>query len=72
MFYNTDTTNQPSYATGGFRRVASGLAALAVTVAVQGSLLAGFNHLATRADQESQVNAKAVTLPAVTVVHKRG
>jgi hypothetical protein len=54
-------------------KVAAFAAAAAVTLAVQGSMLASFDNLAVAAPAASSASctATAITLPTVEVVHAR-
>lgn len=53
-------------------KVGALFAAVAVTFTLQGSILAGFNHLADQAQASALANCSAVTLPSVTVIPARG
>ena len=45
--------------------------AVVVTLGVQGSMLAGFDHLATNAPLNFDTTCKAGTLPTLEMVHAR-
>ena len=53
-------------------KVLGAIAAIAATLVIQGTLLTGFDHLAARGAVDAAATTHMATLPAVTVVHKRG
>ena len=61
-----------SFALQNSHKVVSLFAAVAVTLALHGSLLAGFGHLANQSPTPVLANCGAVTLPTVTVAGGRG
>ena len=71
---NTATVNTTSAAyNSGFAHKAIGaIAAVAVTLVLQSTLLAGFDHLAARDAVDTAATTQMATLPAVTVVAPRG
>ena len=74
---NAAHTASATYTTSRLHKVLGAVVALAVTFVVQGTMLAGFDHVSAKAALESPVdspimNAKMITLPTVTVVHGRG
>jgi len=52
-------------------KVVSLFAAVAVTLTLQNSMLAGFSHLADQAQASAQANCSVATLPTVTVTGTR-
>ena len=61
-----------AYNNGVAYKVLGAVAALAATLVLQGTLLTGFDHLAARDAVNAAATTRTATLPAVTVVHKRG
>ncbi len=61
-----------AYNSGSAHKVLGAIAAVAVALVLQGSLLAGFEHLAARNAVEGASATQMATLPAVTVVAPRG
>ena len=71
---NTATVNTASaaYKNGTAHKVLGAIAAVAVTLVLQGTLLAGFDHSAARDAADAAATTQMATLPAVTVVAPRG
>ena len=61
-----------TYSSDVAHKVLGAVAALAATLVLQGTLLTGFEHLAARDAVNATSTTQTATLPAVTVVHKRG
>jgi hypothetical protein len=61
------------FAAPSMHKVAALVASVAVTLAVQGSMLASFDNLAVAAPAANSASctATAITLPTVEVVHAR-
>jgi hypothetical protein len=72
MTYAANTATATAYNSGMAHKVLGAVAAVAATLALQGALLTGFDHLAAREAVDAAATTQMATLPAVTVVHKRG
>ena len=59
------------YNSGSAHKVLGAFAAVVVALVLQGSLLAGFEHLAARNAVEGASATQMATLPAVNVVARR-
>jgi hypothetical protein len=68
----TQNTTATAYNAGTAHKVLGAVAALAATLLLQGTLLTGFDNLAAREAVNAAATTQMATLPAVTVVHKRG
>ena len=71
---NTATINTTSsaYNNGTAHKVLGAIAAVAATLILQGTLLAGFDHLAARDAAAGAASTQMATLPTVTVAAPRG
>lgn len=72
MTHAANHLSTKTYGNGFAPKVLGAIAAVAVTVVLQGTLLSGFDHLAARGAVDAAAQSTLATLPAVTVVHKRG
>lgn len=67
-----NSLSSKNYSNGAGHKVVGALAAIAATLLLQGTMLTGFDHLAAREAVDATATTRMATLPAVTVVHKRG
>ena len=72
MTYAANSLSTKSYSNGVAPKVLGAIAAFCATLVIQGMLLTGFDHLAARGAVDAAAQSTLATLPAVTVVHKRG
>ena len=61
-----------AYDSGFSHKVVGAVIAIAATLALQGALLTGFDHLAARDAVDAAAETQLANLPAVTVVVPRG
>jgi hypothetical protein len=72
MTYAANTATATAYNNGTAHKIVGAVAAIAATLLLQGTLLTGFDQLAARDAVNAAATTQMATLPAVTVVHKRG
>jgi hypothetical protein len=72
MTHAANSLSTKTYSNGVAPKVLGAIAAVAATLVLQGTLLTGFDHLAARSAVDAAAATQMATLPAVTVVHKRG
>ena len=60
-----------SYAVLNRHKVVALLAAMAATVALQGGLLAGFDHTPAASQLQAAASCRTITLPPVEIVRAR-
>ena len=72
MTHAASSHSTKTYSSGIITKVLGAIAAVAATLLLQGTMLTGFDHLAAREAVDATATTRMATLPAVTVVHKRG